>query len=528
MAFLAIGSGTLTAQDDIDAEQAAIVGAEEPTLAIRNFLFTEASALEVSVQQNNYVQSLGAEPTTEKGDVQLVEINVKALLEGGNVSVNAAADVSETTKTTVYETAEGTDEYIWTGTTEAGTSLMVIRGDMVSGLVRQGDSLFEVVPVGNGLHGLVNIDTTKFPEDHPPEEWKQVEVEAANVDAKLEKLEAAAAPLTGQIRQLDLLVAWTPAVNAKVADPRGRILLAIEEANLAYRQSGVQLVCRLVDAYQTDYSEVSFGTDLTRFRKPSDGFMDEVHNRRKQFGADVCVLFVDKPEYCGLASAIFADDASEAFCSVHYTCAVGNYSFAHEIGHLQGARHNPETDPTTTPFAYGHGYYNTSKDIRTVMSYNCPGGCARVPRWSGPSVQYNGTTMGDATSRHNARVLNNTASVLTNHSSTRELQAEAYAWAYSPTTTNYTVAGSYWYNSAEESIMVRRLAQGRYRVTFKGLGGNGRSGGHIQTSGYGSSYVQAQVRAWGSSSADFVAYVDCYDKNGNLQDSRFMIHVIWR
>ncbi len=522
-----LSTGVVTAQDDVDDEQTTIVGKYEPSLWGMDLLFSPTTAADISDEQNYYVQSLSEEPTTTNGEVQLIQVNVDMLLSGTNLILNAGADIIETTETSIKEISKETGEFLWTGTTEVGTSLMVIRNEMVSGLVRQGDELFEIVPLSDGLHGLVKIDQSGFPEDHPPAEWNQIEENAATIEADLNALETAA-PLTGQIRQLDLLVAWTPAVKAKVADPRGRALLAIEETNLSYRESGVKLVCKLVHAYQTKYSEVSFGTDLARFRTPGDGFMDEVHNIRKQFGADVCLLFVNKPQYCGLASVIFADQASEAFASVQYTCAIGNYTFAHEIGHLQGARHNPEVDPTTSPFSYGHGYYSTSKNIRTVMSYNCPGGCARVPRWSGPNVKYNGTTMGDTTKRHNARVLNNTASLLTKHESGRPLQAEGYAWAYYPKTKKYTLGGSYWYNSAKQPVVINRLGTGRYKVTFKGLGGNGRSGGHVQASGYGWAYIQAEVRFWGSSGADFVVFVDCYDHNGKLKDGRFDVHVIWR
>jgi hypothetical protein len=524
-AILAAVCAPFAAAQDIDDEQAEIVGTGVGAHDVGG-LFTDASGFDLADEQAALVDSLGAQPTTV-GTVQLVTLDVAALLRGDAVMLNAAADAPETTSASVEEIGEGTGEYLWTGESEAGTSLMVVRDDLVTGLIRQDNVLYEVAPLGGGLHALVRLDQSKFPEDHP-DEFTAIQEAAAELDVDLLELEDKAAPLTGQIRQLDLLVAWTPSVKSMVADPRGRALLAVAEANLTYRESGVLVVCRLVDSYQTNYTEVSFWTDLTRFRTPGDGYMDEVHNRRKQFGADVCLLFVNKPQYCGLASVIYADQPHEAFASVHYTCVVGNYTFAHEIGHLQGARHNPEQDPSTSPFPYGHGYYNTAKNIRTVMSYNCPGGCWRVPRWSGPGVKYGTTTMGDATKRHNARVLNLTRTVLSKHRDTVGIGAEGYAWAYSPTTAYYTIHGSYWYNSSGRPIVVRRLGKGRYRVTFRGLGGNGRAGGHVQVTGYGSTSVQAQVRWWSSSGRDFVAYVDCYASNGSRVDARFDIHVVWR
>ena len=67
----------------------------------------------------------------------------------------------------------------------------------------------------------------------------------------------------------------------------------------------------------------------------------------------------------GQADAIYAD-ASSAFAIVDYDCATGYYSFGHELGHLQGARHDPNNDPTSTPFAYGHGY----QDPKPKLAYS--------------------------------------------------------------------------------------------------------------------------------------------------------------
>jgi hypothetical protein len=78
---------------------------------------------------------------------------------------------------------------------------------------------------------------------------------------------------------------------------------------------------------------------------------------------------------------------------------------------LQGARHNPENDGTTTPFAYGHGYRSGSS-WRTIMAYDCSPTCPRLQYWSNPNVKYGGVPMGTAVTHDNARVLNETASTV--------------------------------------------------------------------------------------------------------------------
>ncbi|HYE59502.1 MAG TPA: hypothetical protein VD948_13405, partial [Rhodothermales bacterium] len=85
------------------------------------------------------------------------------------------------------------------------------------------------------------------------------------------------------------------------------------------------------------------------------------------------------------------------------------YGFAHEIGHLHGARHAPNEDPSQTPFPYGHGFRNDS--LMTIMA---GGGQKRVPVFSGPDQNWRGVTMGEATLHDNARVLRETAAYLSN------------------------------------------------------------------------------------------------------------------
>ncbi|MBC8045642.1 MAG: T9SS type A sorting domain-containing protein, partial [Fimbriimonadaceae bacterium] len=80
-------------------------------------------------------------------------------------------------------------------------------------------------------------------------------------------------------------------------------------------------------------------------------------------------------------------------------CAVDNYTFPHELGHLYGCRHDVYVDGTDDPYAYGHGYVNLDEEWRTVMAYNdlCEDNsadCERLPYFSNPGVTYGGDAMG--------------------------------------------------------------------------------------------------------------------------------------
>src|SRR5690606_7016412 len=221
---------------------------------------------------------------------------------------------------------------------------------------------------------VVRLDESRFV-DHDPG-FAEVEREtAAHFERYPVSLPVGPSPLGGT-PLIHVLVAYTPQAAAQVGDIDALVQLAIDETNLQYANSDITANVALAHAYQTGQNgSGSFGTDLNRLQNPSDGFFDEVHGLRDTYGGDVVVLITRSyGGSCGQARTILATDASEAFAAASQSCATGYYTFGHEIGHLQGARHNPEMDPNTSPFAYGHGKYWQAGSWRTVMSYDCPGG----------------------------------------------------------------------------------------------------------------------------------------------------------
>ncbi|MCB0359509.1 MAG: hypothetical protein KDD44_07725, partial [Bdellovibrionales bacterium] len=59
---------------------------------------------------------------------------------------------------------------------------------------------------------------------------------------------------------------------------------AVEDANLAYANSSVDLNMRLVGTVETSYAETGdFDVDLPRLAGVSDGYMDEIHGLRNSY-----------------------------------------------------------------------------------------------------------------------------------------------------------------------------------------------------------------------------------------------------
>jgi peptidyl-Asp metalloendopeptidase len=332
-------------------------------------------------------------------DTQNVSLNL-----GGKLEVIAARNDS-------YTTDEGL--LVWQGTVRAADAkfvdlqdgddraanevTLVRNGNMLTGNIRVFGQLFQVLPLFDGNHVLYAVNEQLRESDHGVgyDESKMQANPVSTVEARANTT-------------IRTMVVISATAKAQLADPVGYVTTAFSETNTGYANSGVQITNQQAGPlYTATYTESGdLQTDLNRFAGTTDGVLDAVHGLRNTNTADVVVFMVDGGSYCGLANAIGAS-ASTAFAVVKRSCAVGNYSFGHEIGHLQGARHDPANDPTNTPLAYAHGYADPAGGYRTIMAYPCPtGACPRLNYWSNPSILFNGKPLGNATRSDNARVLN--------------------------------------------------------------------------------------------------------------------------
>jgi hypothetical protein len=301
-------------------------------------------------------------------------------------------------------------------------------GKMVGTIQHQG-RLYSFRHMGGQVHALVEMIEERMPQEHAPLPQRIRANDPSLRDDPLvtqgeagllrPRLLAAVAPKARATQRgsaapkdvvIDVIVAYTKKAAGNYSDVKRELIdLSIEEANESFRASGIANVkLRLVHAYQTDYVEEGQHFDhVWRFADKGDGYMEEIHELRDKYRADVAVLIVDDPHGCGLATRVFAD-ADEAFAVVHHDCAAMTYSVAHEIGHLIGARHEPAIDKMTTPFPYGHGFVSGTR-WRDIMSYreSC-GGCPRLPVWSSPILRVRGEPAGTP-EQDNARVISEQA-----------------------------------------------------------------------------------------------------------------------
>ncbi|MEM8933574.1 MAG: zinc-dependent metalloprotease family protein, partial [Acidobacteriota bacterium] len=278
-------------------------------------------------------------------------------------------------------------------------------------------------------HRLHEIDESspRFQEDPPTPIRPTPERLAAAQRLATAKAAGTVAQDDGSIQ--DVMVIYTEKART---DAGGQIAienlidLGITETNLSYETSGVDHRVQLVHTAFTDYDELSGGGDARDLiQNPNDGFMDDIPPLRDLYGADM-VKLVYSGGGCGRAfimDVVSLAHAEFAYCRTDYFCISPGYTFQHELGHIQAARHQRTALQPDSPFPFNHGFTDTLNQFRTIMaagSSECPNGCPRRLAWSNPDVldAETGTPMGIAETEplpaDNRKTLNATAWTVAN------------------------------------------------------------------------------------------------------------------
>jgi hypothetical protein len=353
--------------------------------------------------------------------VDFVGINLEKVLSGEQFTLQFGEKNLSIVKKQV--SVRGINNFLFVGNNNKGDRvIMSVLDNDVQGVIETAGAIFSIKTIGESEYVVVKVDQSKLREkcENIPDMSNHLKNDGngnreLNGDIDINNRDVSPIPETRATPdcKIRILVLYTS--NAQMltsGNIRNIVLYAVALTNISFIESGIDSYVELAYIGRTNYTESGdIGTDLSRFRNAGDGYMEEVHALRNKYSADVCILLTYDPNWCGMASGIGVP-ASHAFSvvSTFSNCATTNYSFAHEIGHLLGCRHDPFVDNSITPFAYGHGYVSPSNSNRwrTIMAYrDACGGCQRILNWSNPNVTYaDGTPMGTTSRSNNARVWN--------------------------------------------------------------------------------------------------------------------------
>ena len=345
-----------------------------------------------------------------------------------NLTFNVFPGLDFEVESTRTETSADGAALLWhghgSGPAAAEIVLSIVDGVVSGSISTESGEFYQLLPVEGDVHVIQQVEYWGAP---PIDDGIPVEPPkgAAPMAAMNFPTAEAAAKST-----IDVLVVYTPTARQKAggeAAMRSRIALAVAETNQSYLNSGVQIELRLVHAYETPYDQYTdINTALSRLQNISDGFMDEAHTLRGQYGADMVSLWFNglgsSGGVVGLGYVMTSPGtwfAPYAFSVVELNFATGPaYAFAHELGHNQGATHDRANGSRGAyPYSYGYQRGISPKPFRTIMAYQCKTlNCPTISYWSNPSVKYQGYPTGvastQANSADNRLTLNNTREVM--------------------------------------------------------------------------------------------------------------------
>ena len=364
--------------------------------------------------------------------------------------------------------------------------ILAVKGKALMGTVETGGRSFEIVYVGGATHAVRELDPNKIPDKYEPEDFAPNSSEGTTGGGDTTSTSSASATsasdtvTTGQV--IDLLAAYTPQARTNAGGVSGiesRILNAVTKTNQAYLNSQVNMMLNIVGMVEINYVETGDMTDaLPRLQGTTDGYMDNIHALRDQYGADQVTLISADSNYCGYASVMTTVDtgfAPYAFSVVHddsvYNCLGSNNTLAHELGHNQGNVHNIENTSIAGAAADAYGY-RVCGVFRDIMAYSCSGE-TRIPYFSNPNVYWNSQPTGILGSANTARSMNATAPTVASFRTLITTAPNAPSSLLATSSTSDSIALTWTDNASDETgYVVQRSPDGAAWSQVAALGQN--------------------------------------------------------
>lgn len=295
------------------------------------------------------------------------------------------------------------------GATEGGGSFLISQSETgATGAIWTASGAYDLINMGEtDEHGTPVFEVRPVPRDLPECDGPVIPSDTPPWDEAMERStrEVGDEPDVN----VRVLIAFAPDVKNRFNLP-SFAAAAIDSTNNAYANSEIGPMRLELAGFidLPDLPPVRTSAQLLRaLTCPYDGVADEAMVLREHLAADAVAWIVDMTGACGRAY-VSPTNPNRLLSVTDPDCAIGNLTFAHEVGHNFGAAHDPDNAGSSwAPYGFGHRWNNNQ--FRSVMAYS-PG--SRVPHFSNPNITYAGGATGIVNQRDNARVHNITARFL--------------------------------------------------------------------------------------------------------------------
>ncbi|WP_338769306.1 T9SS type A sorting domain-containing protein [Bernardetia sp. ABR2-2B] len=321
---------------------------------------------------------------------------------------------------------EDSNNYHWYGTLfnekqqncSGGSILFVKKNGKTFGTIDVDGNSYEFVEIENGYQMLYKIDS-----EHkgvcgnldknvisPTKKPTLDEVIDQNTAERIQCLE---------LTKVRVLVLYTPAADA-TADINAATTIGIQQLKTALTNSGVgkdDVDIELAGLLPFSFTETNnIYKDVESLSKSSTA-----QSLRTQYQADVVVLLTDGIYglILGIAAGGEVNTQFENGYAIVEATVASQQTFAHEVGHILGARHQYDIDNVGTiehAYIFRPGWWPTAECF-TIMSgdltYNQRQ--RRLLHFSNPNINYNGHATGDNHRSNTAKHFRTTGKIVANH-----------------------------------------------------------------------------------------------------------------
>ena len=186
-------------------------------------------------------------------------------------------------------------------------------------------------------------------------------------------------------RTYSIMIYYTPEFLEVTPNIDDFIDQVIAETNQGYVNSLIPITIEKLCSEQTPFHDSDDKMALFDQFAHFKGSYEALRNT-----ADAATLFSVRMKNCGIAiTASF--ERGLTFSMIKKSCALGYYSFGHEIAHNLGAEHDPKYS-NNLHFPQGHGHLiergGHYMGLRTILAYSSPGHQMRVNYYSNPRVNH--------------------------------------------------------------------------------------------------------------------------------------------
>merc|ERR1719450_1849589 len=172
-----------------------------------------------------------------------------------------------------------------------------------------------------------------------------------------------------------VMIYYTPSFAAVTADIPGFVDQALAETNQGYANSDIPLTITKLCIEEATIDDIADTSTFISTFANMKGSTSALRNT-----ADAAYLLAVDFNSCGVGY-LATYDSGWTISIAQKSCALGYYTFAHELGHNFGCHHDA-VNADNTYFSYGHGHHieqgSASKGFRTILAYSASNHQTRV------------------------------------------------------------------------------------------------------------------------------------------------------